>query len=104
MQLQRAPIRRGAPVTLTSSSVLSGHFRRSNYSERPLRPAADGWYPPHGEKSRTSVLVCAEGEFPGRPLPPWPPVEPGALFVTPTRRDLPAKPLTCENSCGAEGI
>jgi integrase len=65
-----------------------GHFRRSNYSERSLRPAADGWYPPHGKRPRMPVLVRADEAFPGRPLPPWPVAEPGAPFVPPTGRGV----------------
>lgn len=66
-----------------------GHFRRSNYSERSLRPAADGWYPSHGKRPRMPVLACADSVFPGRPLPPWPPAEPGMPFVPPTGRGVP---------------
>ena len=31
-----------------------GHFRRSNYSERVMRPAADGWYPARKGSERPS--------------------------------------------------
>ena len=65
-----------------------GHFRRSNYSERFFRPAADGWYLPHGKIGRMPVLVNADGAFPRRPLPPWPPAEPGVPFAPPGGRGV----------------
>jgi integrase len=64
-----------------------GHFRRSNYSERFFRPAADGWYLPRGgQSSRPAlpVLVTDSELFPGRPVPPWPAAIPGEDFVPPT--------------------
>jgi integrase len=51
-----------------------GHFRRSNYSERSFRPAADGWYPARKGKSprpAMPVLVTDCDSFPGRPVPAW---------------------------------
>lgn len=58
----------------------SGHFRRSNYSERFFRPAADGWYP--GRKGESPwpaapVLVTNCEVFPGQLVAPWPPATPG---------------------------
>ena len=36
-----------------------GHFRRSNYSERFFRPAADGWYlPRNGKNPQPQVTGC----------------------------------------------
>ena len=49
-----------------------GHFRRSNYSERFFRPAADGSYPVRGQRPAMPVLVDAAAPFPGRTVPPWP--------------------------------
>ncbi len=66
-----------------------GHFRRSNYSERFFRPAADGWYLPRGGKDArpaVPVLVTDCDSFPGRPVPPWPAVVPGEEFTPPTGR------------------
>lgn len=66
-----------------------GHFRRSNYSERFFRPAADGWYPARsGKNARPSVpvLVADCESFPGRPVPPWPAAVPGEDFTPPNRR------------------
>jgi len=69
-----------------------GHFRRSNYSERFLRPAADGWYLPRKGKSprpAVPVLVTDCDSFPGRPLPPWPATTPGEHFTPPAGRGVP---------------
>jgi integrase len=65
-----------------------GHFRRSNYSERFLRPAADGWHPARGQRLAMPVLVDAGSHFPGRPLPPWPAAVPGEAFSPPTGRGV----------------
>lgn len=61
-----------------------GHFRRSNYSERFFRPAADGWYPAHGKRPAAPVLIDAAGLFPGKPLQAWPAAAPGEPFTPPT--------------------
>ena len=70
-----------------------GHFRRSNYSERVMRPAADGWYPARKGRSaraKMPVLVDIAGGWPGKPLPPWPPATPGErTYVPPTGRGRP---------------
>jgi len=70
-----------------------GHFRRSNYSERFFRPAADGWYPAREGKNRprqTVPVLAKDCEvFPGQPVPPWPPATPGQEFVPPTGRGFP---------------
>jgi integrase len=47
-----------------------GHFRRSAYSARFFRPAADGWYPAAGSQAAAPVLVNAAFPFPGDPVPP----------------------------------
>ena len=68
-----------------------GHFRRSNYSERFFRPAADGWYlPRNGKNPRPAVpvLVTDCELFPGRPVPPWPLATLGEDFAPPTGRGL----------------
>ncbi len=67
----------------------NGHFRRSNYSDRFFRPAADGWYPGRkGESPRPAapVLVTGCDAFPGRPVAPWPPARSGEDFTPPTGR------------------
>jgi integrase len=70
-----------------------GHFRRSNYSERFFRPAADGWYlareGKHRPRPAVPVLVTGCEVFPGQPVPPWPPAAPGQEFVPPTGRGFP---------------
>jgi integrase len=69
-----------------------GHFRRSNYSSRFVRPAADGWYPERkGANARPAapVLVDARGAFPGVPLSPWPPAVPGEPYSPPAGRGVP---------------
>ncbi|PSK96615.1 integrase-like protein [Murinocardiopsis flavida] len=66
-----------------------GHHRRSTYSERTFRPAADGWYPERGGKvprPARPVLVDLAGLWPGRPVAPWPPAVPGEPFHPPTGR------------------
>jgi integrase len=65
-----------------------GHFRRSNYSERFFRPAADGWHPAHGKRVAAPVLIDATALFPGRPLQPWPAAVPGEPFAPPTGKGL----------------
>ncbi|TDB87264.1 hypothetical protein E1264_15145 [Actinomadura sp. KC216] len=69
-----------------------GHFRRSNFSERVMRPAADGWYPARkGKDARPSmpVLTDVSRGWPGLPLPPWPAAVPGDPFSVPTGRGRP---------------
>ena len=71
--------------------VQRGHFRRSNYSSRIVRPAADGWYPKRGGPARRPampVLADMTGPLPGRPLPPWPPATAGAEFQPPQGRGI----------------
>jgi len=68
-----------------------GHFRRSNYSERFFRPAADGWYLPRGGKHprpAVPVLVTDCDVFPGRPVPPWPAAVLGEDFTPPAGRGV----------------
>lgn len=63
-----------------------GHFRRSNYSERVMRPAADGLYPARkGREARAQmpVLVNLAHPWPGKPLPPWPHADPADSDYTP---------------------
>ncbi|HEY3503382.1 MAG TPA: hypothetical protein VGN37_11450 [Actinocatenispora sp.] len=61
-----------------------GHHRRSTFSRRVLRPAADGWYP-KGRKPAMPVLVDA-ANHPGILLTPWPAVEPGDPYTPPRGR------------------
>ena len=65
-----------------------GHFRRSNYSERFFRPAADGSYPVRGQRPAMPVLVDIEAPYPGRPVPPWPMAVPGQEFQPPVGRGV----------------
>jgi hypothetical protein len=62
------------------------HFRRSNYSARYFRPAADGWYPGNKVKAAAPVLADVSFGFPGSPVPPWPAAEPDKPFAPPTGR------------------
>jgi integrase len=67
----------------------NAHHRRSNYSSRIVRPAADGWYPGrNGRYGRPSmpVLVDASGPFPGVPVPPWLPAREGEPYAPPAGR------------------
>jgi len=66
----------------------SGHFRRSSYSWRFFRPAADGWYSAYRKAERRPVLVAADNAFPWQPLLPWPRAESGVPFVPPAGRGL----------------
>lgn len=59
---------------------------------REVRPAADGWY--RGRQGRyarepSPVLADTSGPWPGAPLPPWPPAQPGAPFTPPPGRGIP---------------
>jgi integrase len=65
-----------------------GHFRRSAYSARFFRPAADGWHPAHGSRAAAPVLVAVAVPFPGRPVPPWPAPAAGEPFEPPTGRGI----------------
>ncbi len=70
----------------------NGHFRRSNYAARVVRPAADGRYPQRkGAHPRLAapVLVDASAPWPGLPLPPWPPARPGEPYAPPEGRGVP---------------
>jgi len=81
------------PAPLADIDVAAfGHFRRPNYAARVVRPAADGWYP--GRRGRHArdpwpVLVEMSGAWPGRPLPPWPPAQPGVPYAPPAGRGIP---------------
>jgi integrase len=70
-----------------------GHFGRSKYSERVMRPAADGWYPGrNGARARAKmpVLVDAAGHWPGKPLPAWPAARADrATYTAPAGRGRP---------------
>jgi hypothetical protein len=70
----------------------SGHFRRSNYSTRIARPAADGWYPERkGPYPRAAASVPADlsEAWPGDVKSPWPSAVPGELYDPPTGRGVP---------------
>ncbi len=67
------------------------HFRRSNYSARIMRPASDGRYPGYeGNSPRPAmpVLVDMSRLWPGKPLPPRPPVIPGQPYQAPSGRGI----------------
>jgi len=80
-----------------------GHFRRSNYSERVMRPAADGRYPARkgrDPRAEMPVLVNQAHAWPGRLLPPWPYAEPTeAAYTAPTGRGRPR--LTGDDSAAS---
>jgi len=65
-----------------------GHFRRSGYSERFFRPAADGWHPARGSRNAAPVLADMSCAFPGRPVPPWPAAVVGQTYTIPTGRGV----------------
>ena len=65
-----------------------GHFRRSAYSSRFFRPAANGWHPAQGEHAASPVLIDAGFPFPGRSLAPWPTAVPGEPFDPPEGRGI----------------
>jgi hypothetical protein len=88
-----------------------GHFRRSNYSSRVVRPAADGWYPKRGEPhARPAMPVLADmaAPLPGRPLPPWPAAVAGEGFAPPRGRGV--RRLSADGkhgrcpACGRSGL
>jgi hypothetical protein len=75
-------------VFLTPSN---GHYRRSNYGARIVRPAADGWFPRREDRrghSAMPVLVDASAPWPGVPLSPWPAAVPGEPYEPPTGRGI----------------
>jgi integrase len=68
------------------------HERRSNYSDRRFRPAADGWYPEEKRsgRSRPARPVLTDwSQWPGLPVPPWPAAAEGEEFMVPVRRGTP---------------
>jgi integrase len=66
------------------------HYRRSNFSERIFRPAADGWYPPRStRRPRMPVLVDHQHPWPGKPLPPWPAATTTRPYLPPQGRGRP---------------
>jgi integrase len=89
----------------------SGHFRRSNYSSRVVRPAADGWHPKRGgPHARLAMPVLADmaEPLPGRLLPPWPAAAAGDEFEPPRgkgvrRISVDEKHGQCP-SCGRAGL
>jgi integrase len=69
-----------------------GHFRRSNYSGRVVRPSADGWHPQRKGmtgRPRMPVLVDLRDSWPGSPLPPWPAAVEGESYEPPQGRGRP---------------
>ncbi len=69
-----------------------GHFRRSNYSERIFRPAADAWHPQRRGKAsrdRVPVLIDHAHPWPGRPLPTWPAAIVGEPYTPPQGQGRP---------------
>jgi hypothetical protein len=72
------------------------HYRRSNFSERIFRPAADGWYPQRAtQRARMPVLVDHQHSWPGKPLPPWPAAEAEQPYTPPQGR---GRPLVTDDS------
>jgi integrase len=84
-----------------------GHFRRSNYSTRIVRPAADGWYPERsGARPRAASPVLADlsAAWPGTPQSPWPPAVKGEPFEPPTGWGVPRIAATDDRAqCSACG-
>ena len=88
-----------------------GHFRRSNYSSRIVRPSAHGWYPKRGAPhARLAMPVLADmaAPLPGRPLPPWPAAVAGQEFAPPRGRGVrrlstDSKHGRC-SACGRSGL
>src|SRR5690348_2704552 len=75
-------------VFLTSDNT---HHRRSNYSSRIVRPAADARYPAREsryDRLSVPVLVDMSAGWPGVPLPPWPPAVAGQPYTPPTGRGI----------------
>jgi hypothetical protein len=74
-----------------------GHFRRSNYSSRIVRPAADGWHPkrggPHARLDMPVLDDMAE-PLPGRLLAPWPAAVAGDEFEPPRGKGVRRSPST----------
>ena len=108
--LLRRHVSSGVPLRCTCASLIDGndgvswctgeayvfltergsHYRRSNFSERIFRPAADGWYPQRSPgRQRMPVLVDHQHSWPGKPLPPWPPAEMGEAYTPPQGRGRP---------------
>jgi integrase len=65
-----------------------GHFRRSTFSRRFFRPAADGWYPAAGHRPAAPVLADVGLPFPGQPVPPWPAAIPDEPFAVPVGKGI----------------
>jgi integrase len=73
-------------------TVGRAHERRANYSDRRFRPASDGWYPEEKRSGRTRParpVLADMSQWPGLPVPPWPPAVEGEEFVVPERRGTP---------------
>jgi integrase len=69
----------------------NAHHRRSNYSARLVRPAADARYPKRAGRygnPAMPVLVDADAPWPGVPLSPWPPAKPGEPYTPPAGRGI----------------
>jgi integrase len=78
----------GAAYTFLTGE--GSHYRRSNFSERIFRPAADGWYPARSSRRpRMPVLIDHQYHWPGKPLPPWPAAQEGQPFTPPQGRGRP---------------
>jgi hypothetical protein len=78
-----------------------GHYRRGTYSERYMRPAADGWYPERQHRTARPVLIDASGQFPGIVLAAWPAAGPGKEFTPPAGRGVKRYLSNPENGCCA---
>ncbi|MDI6101876.1 hypothetical protein QLQ12_24975 [Actinoplanes sp. NEAU-A12] len=70
--------------------VRGSHYRRSNFSERIFRPAADGWYPQRlPRRPRMPVLVDHRYPWPGKPLPAWPAAQADQPYTPPQGQGRP---------------
>ncbi|MGH3273406.1 MAG: hypothetical protein ACRDNZ_03660 [Streptosporangiaceae bacterium] len=75
-----------------------GHYRRSNYARRVLRPACDGLYLPTNGGPRR-VVITDVAVWPGVPIASWPPASPDTAWRPPGGRRIqaipPGAPLSC---------
>lgn len=81
-----------------------GHARRSDYSRRFFRPAADGRFPASGRRPAVPVLADVSASWPGLVLPPHPAAVAGESWEPPSggRQRRPAGRAVNSRSSKAE--